>query len=375
MATTTTTRKTTKATTKARSSKKISAKDKAADEYNKSYKCMMCGTEYAEPLGKFYKTKSSMYAANDGFYPICQECLRKKFDEYVHRFDERTATIMLCHYLDVPFNFSLFDGIIHKNESFNIGMYLRSMNNQQYSGKTFVNTIIDPRDLLVTEREMEEIREEEQWMPSEHNNRRNVIDIVSYDPFEGYDENQRRFLFNNIIGYLEEDGIEDDQYKISQIIQLVNNNYQIAQIDKSISKLDPQIHTKNIKDLNDLKKKLVDSNDKIAKENSISVKNRLNQQAGQSTLTYLIKHMRELNVPEAEANYYDQLRGEGTQWAANISMKAIKENGYFDENDFKDISELQYVKIQELQSKCDDLEEANRLLLIENDKLKAGGKK
>ena len=126
----------------------------------------------------------------------------------------------------------------------------------------------------------------------------------------------------------------------------------------AISKLDPQINATDIKVMNELKKRLVDSNDKIAKENGISVKNRLNQQAGRSTLTYLMKYLRELDIPEAEANYYDQLKSPGTQWAANMSFKAIRENGFFDENDFKDIIENQYKMIQELQGKLDDVEEA-----------------
>ena len=82
--------------------------------------------------------------------------------------------------------------------------------------------------------------------------------------------------------------------------------------------------------------------------------------------------MREIDIPKAEANYYEQLKSPGTQWAANMSLKAIRENGFFDENDFKDMAEIQYAKIQELQARLDDVEEENRLLLIENDELKAG---
>ena len=36
------------------------------------------------------------------------------------------------------------------------------------------------------------------------------------------------------------------------------------------------------------------------------------------------------------------------------------------------MAEIQYAKIQELQARLDDVEEENRLLLIENDELKAG---
>ena len=82
-----------------------------------------------------------------------------------------------------------------------------------------------------------------------------------------------------------------------------------------------------------VKKALVDANDKIAKENGIAVRNRKEDNANKSGFTGLQKRLRELNIKEAEVNFYDQLKSEGTQWAANMSLKAIKENGFFDEND------------------------------------------
>lgn len=346
---------------------------KATAISHETYKCLACGKEFDSPSGHFYKTKSKLYEKNDMYYPICQSCLRKKFDEYTKRYNEQIATIIICHYLDIPFFYSLYDSLIKKNDGFNIGMYIRQMNNQQYKTKTFVNTLVDKKELGIDKAEYEEIKETK-WSVGDTKNKNNVIQIIGYDPFEGYGEEQRKFLFNDIIGYLEEDGIEDDTYKISQIIQLVNNNYQIYLFNNAMATLDPKIDTNDFKSLSGMKKSLVDSNDKIAKENGISVKNRLDKQAGRSTLTFLMKRLRELDIPNAEANYYNQLRSEGTQWAANMSLKAIRENGFFDENDFKDIIENQYKMIQELQSRLDDVEEENRLLLIENDNIKAGDK-
>lgn len=345
--------------------------DSATTKDGELYKCLRCGAQYNNAVGKFFKSKSKMYEHNDWYYPVCQKCLNEKFEEYKKRFNERTAVMIICHYMDIPFYYSLYDSIVKKNESFTLGMYVRQMNNMQHRGKTFVNTLIDKKELGITAELYEDIKETK-WTIAQQKNRQEVIGIVGYDPFQGYNEEQRKFLFSDAIGYLSEDGIEDDQFKISQIIQLVNNNYQISTLDATIAKLDPQIDTNDIKVMNDLKKKLVDNNDKIAKENGISVKNRLNKQAGRSTLTYLMKHMREIDIPKAEANYYDQLRSEGTQWAANMSMKALKENGFFDENDYKDIMENQYKMIQDLQAELDDVKEENRLLLIENDELKAG---
>lgn len=341
----------------------------------RTYRCVCCGKETDSPMGKFYKTQSSLFASNDGYTHICIDCAKNKFTEFSNRFDERTAVVILCHYLDVPFFYAAYDGIRVNNDTFSFGSYLRQMNNKQYSRKSFVNTLLDKKELMVDAQKFEEIKETTRWKVSEQRNKRNAIDIIGYDPFEGYNEEQRRFLFNNIINYLGEDGIEDDNYKLSQIIQLVNNNYQISQVDVAIARLDTITQLDDIRTLQATKKSLVDVNDKIAKENGISVRNRQNQRPGQGTLTGLMKYLRELDIEEAEANYYDQLKSPGTQWAANMSFKAIRENGFFDENDYKDIIEKQYNLIHELQTKLDDTEETNRQLLIENDELKEGGKR
>lgn len=341
----------------------------------KLYKCVCCGKETDTPKGTFYKSQSSMFEANDGYAPLCQKCAQAKFEEFSNRFDERTAMVILCHYLDVPFFYALYDSVRVNNDTFTVGTYLRQLNQKQYTRKSFVNTLLDKKELMVDAQKFEDIKENTRWKISEQRNKNNAIDIIGYDPFEGYSEDQRRFLFNNIINYLEEDGIEDDNFKMSQIIQLVNNNYQISQVDMAIARLDAITQITDIRILQAAKKSLVDANDKIAKENGISVRNRQNQRAGQGTLTGLMKYLRELDIEEAEANYYNQLKGPGSQWAANMSFKAIRENGFFDENDFKDIVEKQYLMIQDLQNKLDDIEEANRLLLIENDELKEGGKR
>ncbi len=95
-----------------------------------------------------------------------------------------------------------------------------------------------------------------------------------------------------------------------------------------MSHLDPLKDADSIKTLSDIKNKLVQSNDKIAKENEISVKNRSNKEAGKSTLTKLMRDLREQDFDKAEADYYDQLRSAGTQWAADMSLKAIKKTEY-----------------------------------------------
>jgi hypothetical protein len=272
--------------------------------------------------------------------------------------------------MDIPFYHSLFDSINTNNNIFSVGLYCRQLNNKQYQYLSFSNTIINGE---LNKSDKEVLSEKEvKWSKTELQNKNDVIQTVGYDPFEKYTEEDRRFLFNELVKYFDDD-IADDTYKLSQIIQIVNNNNQIRNYDVLISKLDPIKDSNDIKNLNSMKSNLVQSNDKMAKENEISVKNRSNKEVGKSTLTYLMKDLREKNFKEAEANYYYQLKSVGSLWAINMSMKSIEQNGFFDENDIKDIKDIKRQTVIDLQKKVDDLTEEKRLLLLRINELENGG--
>lgn len=336
------------------------------------YRCTRCGIEHPDPVGKFYRIQySEQYLKNDRYATICNSCVKEIFAETSRRYkSDRTACIMLCYMLDVPFYHSLYDSIVTNNSVFSMGLYMRQLNNRQYQYQTFAQTILQ-RELEKGEKEIRDQRENK-WTPQEKRAAEEVIGVLGYDPFDGYPSEDRRFLFSEFIKYLDEDTMEDP-YKLSQIMQVVNNNNQIRQYDLRIVVLDPVKDSSIIKELNAMKSSLVTANDKIAKENEISVKNRSNKDVGRSTLTFLMRDLREKDFKQAEANYYDQLRSEGTQWAANMSVKAIKANTFFDENDKGEIFEIQRELIQKLQTQVDDLLEEKRLLIVELEELKATG--
>lgn len=339
-------------------------------ENKKTFKCLRCGKEHDVAVGHFYKiTYSQLWKANDCYAPICKDCVNEMFDEYSRKFgSDRTACMIMSHVLDVPFYNSLFDSISQNNGRVTMGLLLRIIGNaRNYQFQTFSNTLVNG-ELNKNALDLQE-EKEQKWSKAEIQAKDDCISVVGYDPFDGYNEGDRRYLFSELIKYFE-DGIEDDPFKLSQIVQVVNNNNQIRQIDLQIARLNPMNSAEAIKSLNDIKVKLVSNNDKIAKENEISVKNRSNKDAGRNTLTFLMKDMREKDIAGAEANFYDQLRSPGTQWAADMSVKAIKENAFFDENDMQEIFDIQRELIDKFQKESDDAKEKYRLSLIENQRLK-----
>lgn len=349
--------------------KKVLDSVEASIPTKEKWECTRCEHSYETPTGHFYKNSfSQLFKNRGGFSTLCKECVNELFDEYTKRYEsERIACMILCHMLDFPFYNSLYDSIVQNSGSCKPGMYARVLSCRQYQFQTFA-TVLTNGELNKNALDVRD-EKEQKWSKAEIQARDDVVSVVGYDPFEGHSENDRRYLFSDLIKYFE-DGIEDDPYKLSQIIQVVINNGQIRKIDFRLAQLDPMNSADTIKSLNDIKVKLVSNNDKIAKENEISVKNRSNKDAGRNTLTFLMKDMREKDIAGAEANFYDQLRSPGTQWAADMSVKAIKENAFFDENDMQEIFDTQRELIDKFQKESDDAKEKYRLSLIENQRLK-----
>lgn len=353
----------------ARKPKVAEATDNFDDSH--SYKCLRCGCDEPNPVGKFYKSQwSESYLKNDRFVPLCKSCVNELFNSYEKKYGTETACILMCHKLDIPYYYSLFSSITKNNNNFSMGLYLRQINGRQYQYQDFSQSILNG-ELGKTSSD-HEVEKETKWSKSDIQNRDYSIEVIGYDPFEGYPEEDRRFLFNQLFPYLEDDDVADDTFKLSQILQVVDNNKQIRQCDLKIANLDPIKDANDIKTLNSIKASLVASNDKIAKENEISVKNRSNKDIGKSTLTYLMRDLREKHFEKAEADYYDQLKSAGTLWAMEMSNKAILQNGMFDENDKKEVYEMQLNLIGKLNSELDDYKEQVRLLTIELDNIKAG---
>lgn len=351
----------------ARKPKVVDTQDNFDDSHE--YFCCRCGKKEENPVRKFYKSEwSKCFVKNSKYAPLCISCADELFNEYERKYGTKMACIFLCHHLDIPFYYSLYNSILNANNHFSIGLYKRQLNNKQYQYQDFTQSIL-AGEIGKTQSDYD-AEKEVKWSKQDNQNKAYAIEVVGYDPFEDYPEEDRRFLFNQLVPYLEDDDIADDTFKLSQILQIVNNNNQIRMCDKRVANLDPIKDATDIKTLNTIKKDLVVSNDKIAKENEISVKNRSNKDVGKSTLTFLMRDLREKDFDKAEADYYDQLSSAGSQWATSMSQKALLENCVFDENDKKEIYEKQLNLINSLYAEVDEKKEQIRLYLQEIDRLK-----
>lgn len=300
---------------------------------------------------------------------ICKECVH--VDE-----DDLESVLELLRFLNIPFYKNRWDGLKEKS----IGLYLRqlAMTKDKYfkdSDMFTTKVLIEDLDKKTTISAQTTETNEPILTKDELKAQEDVKRLLGYDPYEGYPIEDQKYLYNNLLIYLNEDTLEDG-IKLSAYLQIVNNNNQIRKLDFAISSLNSDIKSmvENAKDINtlqDVKSKIVTSNDKIMKENSISVKNRGDKKAGRSTLTYMMRDLRELDFEEAEEDYYDQRKAYGMQLVADISNKSLLEQLSLDENNYVDIIKTQREKLQASESKIDELTEENRNLYVQVDELKS----
>jgi len=348
--------------------------------------CISCKKEHNIKTG-FYHTNSTLY--DDGKYPVCKECLTKNLPlanpkdlNYI------SAVNGLLAEINRPYIHELW--LISAEESERrdmdfLGVYMKniSMPHTKELSHKDSDIITDKDSMLHQEANSPSDNEKKEGSKpiSESQNKYDDEDIVltsediqsqkdchrllGYDPFDGYLALDRKFMYAEIIPYLDEDTLED-QHKISIIIQLINNNSQIRKMDLLINKLSSDFESllKNsaeIKNLTAIKKQITDNNDKLAKENAIAIKHRGDKKAGRSTLGYLMKDLRELGFEDAEEDYYDMKKAYGMKMTADISSRAIISQLNFDEKDIEDMFKDQRDLIIELQRSKEELEERLRL--------------
>lgn len=359
--------------------------------FENSIVCPMCGDLHKK--NELYVGKSELYAFQKKIV-YCKSCLEKIYENYLQKTnDKEKAIYYFCRKIDVPFRYGALDGALKETRFPLFAAYLQKINS--LGGKNEYGNNFDESDTLVKAEEAtkkedkvkdvnddnkkllendvnEDITEKVEFSEEDEKVKQDVIRLISYDPFCGYELFDQKFLYNELLPYLDEDTLADT-YKLSQIIQLVNNNNQIRRIDLMVNKMssNPKDFLANqgdIKTATAIKNQIVSASDKIAKENAISVKNRGDKSAGKSTLTYMMKDYRELGFEDAEQDYYDQNKAKGMKMTADISNKSILEQLQLDENDINDMLLQQRELIQQLQTTVDDLEEENRQLYTQIEK-------
>lgn len=369
--------------------KSLSKKNIAEDE--KKYLCHYCMKE---------KKKSEFYVNTDprvlsGITFICKQCVRKialGWNDSRNEFGICTKSTVMdaLETIDKPFLNNLWDssyaewanqeGQLRRTTIWDA--YIKNVGMVQYrgmrwrDGDIFQTYVEDAKQVAALESGNKEAAQtfiDSQEVSNEfEKNRKDVIRLLGYDPFEGEKIEDQPLLYSQLIGYLDLGGDNEDMMRTSSAITIVRGFLQQAKLDDKIAKVmaNTNANASEMKTLLDAKKNISATISQLAEQSCLSLKHNKNSSKGENTFTGIVKKLKEINLRDAEVNAFDIGTSEGMRQVADISNASIIKQIRLDENDYNDMLIKQREMLVKLQEKADQSDETARILLRENIDLK-----
>jgi hypothetical protein len=358
------------------SKKSMATNETVAEE---KYLCYGCGKK---------QKKSEFYTSTDpfntvGVIPYCKDCLEKIARNYNNNYKEfgdvtKTSLMAACERADVPYIETLWESSCNevndpslKKPKTNVwAAYIKNVKLRNYNGMRW-------RDGDLFKNNEEEIHSETTTLPQTQEvleecekNRKDVIKLIGYDPFDKEADEDKPLLYAQLIGYIDADGNNDDMTRVLDCIEIVRGYLQLQKINdmsaKAFATLGKTGQSGEIKNYMDTKKRIADVISQLAEQSCISQKHNKNAKKGENTWTGKIKMLQDLSLREAENNGFDIGTCRGMQQVLELSDASIMKQLALDESEWSDMVAEQRQKIVELQSQRDIYKEINRILLREN---------
>ena len=366
--------------------KTTSKKSSTADD--KKYLCQFCLKE---------KKKSEYYISTDphvmtGIVPICKDCIKKialNWDDNRKEYGACTKKSVMeaLEYLDRPFLENLWnssyaewaDDTKERRRTTIWDCYIKNVGLKNYNGmrwrdgdifQTYVEDAKQVAALESGDKEAAQTLIDSQEVSNEfEKNRKDVIRLLGYDPFEGEKLEDQPLLYSQLIGYLDAGGDgNDDIMRTSSAITIVRGFLQQTKLDDKLAKVmaNSNSNAAEMKTLLDAKKNVSSTISLLAEQSCLSLKHNKNASKGENTWTGKIKKLKDLNLREAEVNGFDIGTCRGMQQVLEMSDASIMRQLSLDESEWSDMVAEQRQKLIEVQNERDVYKEINRILLREN---------
>ena len=366
--------------------RKTTTKKTVTDD--KKYLCPYCLKE---------KKKSEFYVCTDpkvltGITSMCKDCVKKialNWDENRQEYGACTKKSVMdaLEYIDRPFLENLWNSSYAEwaNQDAKLrrttiwDCYIKNVSMINYRGmrwrdgdifNTYVEDAKQMAALEAGKKEDAQTLVDKQEVNNEfEKNRKDVIRLLGYDPFEGEKLEDQPLLYSQLIGYLDAGGDgNDDMMRTSSAITIVRGFSQQAKIDDKLAKAmaNPNINPTELKTLLDAKKNLSATISNLAEQSCLSLKHNKNTSKGENTWTGKIKKLRDIDLRDAEVNGFDIGTCRGMQQVLEISDASILKQLSLDESEWSDMVAEQRKMLTKVQKERDLYREINRILLREN---------
>ena len=359
------------------------------------YVCTCCGKPKVqdEYFLVYAETDMGRIAPDGKMYShICKDCCKKLY-EYLYyekaNKDGEEAMKWLCSYLNIYFDdityFKAKDAM-EKNSKKNhiVEEYMNVVSRSAtLKGKTFLESpnigSINSGSGGSSEKAEKIIKSvdgsvsddiEENWSKDDLEAKRMVVKTVGYDPFFQETETDRKILYKDLLGMLEQ-GMELDGLKVQAAIQIVLAFSRIRELNRK----ERVLMTENgsvseLKTIADLKNKQLDTITKFSRDNGFGERYAVAKAKGENSFTGIMAKMNEMKYEDATLNKYDIETSETIQQAADASFKAIFSQLGLSDADISVTCTQQLHEIRELRGQLMDSQENLRLAKKEIVKLK-----
>ena len=348
--------------------------------------CTCCGKELKDVTNDTYGSKSSIWS----FYQrmlVCKPCLDNDFNQLLERFsyDVKKAFYYFAMKYDIPY----MEGLLNSSAKYvethpTTKIYARYMTTYLsfYSKNNYVPCFLDGEDALVfpeedIENEEQQEQEQEQEIvkkrktrmtDADKQNKKDVLNILGFDPFESEPERDKKYLYNKLIDFLD-DSTQQDNFKIPVVIEITKGFSHVEKLNELINQIyesDNAIQCgKEIKELITTRTNALGSILSMAKDNGISANYNNSKSKGAGTLSGILKDLQNKRFMEAEVHLFDIQTCDGIKQIAEISDRSIVGQMRFDENSYSEMIVEQRNLISEKDKQILQLEENLRVAKIQ----------
>ena len=341
--------------------------------YNK-HVCTCCGMP--KKVDEFYIT--SDVACNNrvdknGFYhmSICKDCLQK---ELLFFYYERAgknielAMQLLCAsnniYWDVDYFYGAKKDFEDNGRNTNLIYHYISFVNRIAPGKTFVDSpmLVDEQynsaNRIITGTTESDAPYD--WDKEDAQNKKTVLKMVGYDPFEAESDEDKKYLYRDLLNILDA-GMENDFVKFQAGVQIVYSFFKLRKMNEKQTKMEREgALMADQKALSDLKAKELKSITDFSKDNGFSERYATAKAKGDNTLTGIMNKMNEMKYEKAMLNRYDIDTSATISQVADASFSAIFKQLGMGEGELWKTTQDQFAEISKLRRELADTKEELR---------------
>ena len=164
---------------------------------------------------------------------------------------------------------------------------------------------------------------EEEWSKADLEAKRQVIKMVGYDPFYFEVEKDRKILYKDLLGMMEQ-GMELDGLKVQAAIQIVLSFKNIRELNEKYRKKSAtDAPVSELKALSELKKKELETITSFSRDNGFGERYAISKAKGENTFSGIMAKMNEMKYENAILNMYDVETSKSINQAADASFAAI----------------------------------------------------